>query len=89
MGERTTRISVGIEHSPYNRMMIRDMALVFLAIVTVVGVVVLIALGRTIPGELWGMAATLTGGIVGSMGRYNGFDRALKPTDPLTKSEGD
>ena len=87
MGEKTTRISLGIEHSPYNRMMVRDMALVVLACIVVVGVVVLIAMGRAIPGELWGMAATLTGGIVGAMGRYNGFDRAIKP-DSVTAISG-
>lgn len=79
-GGRKTGLVVTFSHSPYNRMMARDVALIILAIITVVGLIVLLAAGRNIPGEMWGMVSAVIGSIIGSMGRYNGQDSTRHDT---------
>lgn len=60
--------------NPYNRMMVRDAGLIVLACILVLGTIILIGVGRIIPGELWGIIGSVIGAVVGTMGRYNGHD---------------
>lgn len=64
--------------SPYNRMLVRDIGMITLAVISIIGVLYIVVLGRTVPGELWGTISAIIGSIIGSMGRYNGHDSAYK-----------
>ena len=77
--EKVTAVTMKIMHSPYNRMMVRDISLIILAVIAIIGLLVIVGSGRTIPPELWGLVSTMIGAIIGSMGRYNGQDSTIHP----------